>query len=129
MNLTLSFGLKELGGMPTPAFETPAKVVKGSHCKFGLIILDCSNRPLTLTSFSTKLRLRKSNDTILEILGTPIDNNKGECEYTLTTSETEELFMGPDQTIEIELFKTATPAITSFHAVTKALTITDKTIK
>lgn len=124
MNLVL--GLKELGGVSVTSMESPANVVKGAHFKITLFIGDHNARPLTVTSYSVKLRIQLANDSIVEILGTHIDNNLGEMEFEITAAQSAQFKLGTNQSVEIELFKTADPTIKSFHKIESALNVFDK---
>lgn len=124
--MTFNFGLKESGGFPIPRWVKPAAIIRGQHCKFGLIVCDANCRALTITNHTITLRLKKQDGSILEIAATHIYNEKGEVEFELLPEHSNSLLVGPKQPVEVEIKLTANQGITSFYPIKEALTVVEK---
>lgn len=123
-----SLSLKQ-NGVFTLSPYGDAEIVSGQYCKLAVIIFDSSSRPVTITDYSLKLRLKKADSTILVLDGTPFDNNKGETEFILSAVDSSLLKIGEDQGAEVEIYQTSSPTIKAFIAIEKAITVVDQVLK
>lgn len=112
--LNVVAGIKSVGGFQLPATEKTLYFVQGQHCVLTAIFTDSDGRPMTLTNYTVKMRMRKQDDTVLVVAATPFDNNKGEVEIVLTAAASLELKVGKNQVLEFEAHLTAQPDIKTF---------------
>lgn len=121
-NVTL--GLKEYGGFSLGSAFLPISITQGQHCKLGLIFRDNDHRAITLSNYTLKLRIKKSDNSILVLTGSAIDNAKGEMEFVLSSTDSASLPVGNGQNAELEVYLTSTPTTTSFYTISQALSVT-----
>jgi hypothetical protein len=126
-NLYGSLSLKQDGGLPVTPYQKPI-IYAGQYCKLAVIITDFSDRALTLTPYSLKLRLKKTDGTILVLQGTPFDNPKGEMEFELVPDDSKLLKVGSNLDAELELYLTGSPQVTSFITIKEAISIVNQTL-
>lgn len=122
-----SLGLKQDGGIPIAPYQEPI-IFAGQYCKLAAVITDRSDRALTLTSYSLKLRLKKTDDTILVLEGVPVDNNKGEMEFELVPDDSKLLKIGSKLDAELEIYLTGSPQVTSFITLKEAISVVNQTL-
>lgn len=120
-NVTL--GLKAYGGFSLGSAFLPIAITQGQHCKLGLIFRDNDHRAITITSYTLKLRIKKSDNSILVLTAVPVNNTGGEVEFTLTNTDTSSLPTGNGQSAELEVYLTATPTTTSFYTIPQAISV------
>lgn len=126
--MKILIGLKQSGSLISDPFLTPINLILGQYAKIGSIVTDDFGKAITITGYTLKLRIKKSNGSVLVITHAPIDNNKGESEFILIPADISSLNISQKQDVEIEYFLTATPAVNSFFTIKGILNVVDQTV-
>lgn len=125
--LTVQLGLKEDGGFQISPWQKTIVITKGQQCKVGIVLSDSSGLPVTITGYTIKLKLPVANGTPLVKTALAINNNKGESEVELLPDDTALLLVGPKQSCEIEVMKSAT--VKSFYPMKASFEVVDQLIQ
>lgn len=123
---TVSVALKEFGGIALNPFRKPVRITKGQHCVLAIFFSDEAGRPLTITAYNFKIRLKKADGTILVLTAIPYDNGKGESEVVVSAANSDLLLTGLNQSVEIECFQVSSPSVKSFYTALNVLSVIDQ---
>ncbi len=128
MLLNFEIKTKEMGGIQLIPWDSPVILVTGTHCKLSFLIRNVNGYPFASQLFTFKLKILKVDESVLEIVPTPIDYNNGIWEMEITPEMIAQMKLATLQDVEIEVALVATPTVKSFHAIKKLISVTEPMI-
>lgn len=123
---TVSVALKEFGGIALNPYRKPVRITKGQHFVLAIFFSDEAGRPITITAYNFKLRLKKADGSILVLNAVPYDNSKGESEVVLSAANSDLLLSALNQSVEIECFQVSAPTVKSYYTAINVLSVLDQ---
>jgi hypothetical protein len=125
MLLNFDIRTKEMGGIPLPVWENPVVLMTGTHCKLSMLVKNYNGYPFNSQLFTFKFKIKKQDDSILEIIPTVIDFANGLWEIEITPVMIADMKIVLLQDVEIEVIVAASPTIKSFHSIKKLVSVTE----
>jgi hypothetical protein len=124
MQLKAVITLASLGGFPVASADMPIEIVAGTDVELFTWIKHCDDSPAVITYHNVSLRIRKADNSVLEIIGTPWDNNNGCTKFTLTGEQTAAfMVIKKAATQAVEVVTTHVGGLKTYIAVPGALLV------